>query len=311
MGNKWVTVLMHALRTPCVIALLLAILLSTLVSPAMAQGGASLAVSPIIAEVDADPGSEADVTFRVGNNTGDELTVAVYHRLLTLHDDGGVSYGGGPDPVWGNWISIAEPVVVVPPMSYKAVNVKVAVPANTRPDNYLLGFLFTPQRSTSAAVINQIGAILNLNVKGDRNRKVEVIGFQLPRLVIGSRLEGVVQVKNIGPSFAKVWGEVNVVNTMSGQRVANIWLTDKVSIASGLSREVAFTWQTPGISLPAKYRVSCVIHYNQTDATTADSIAQTEVWLVHPFYLAGITLFLALVIVSSLVWRGMHRHRVM
>ncbi len=171
-------------------------------------GPRSLAVSVPPDPVAIKPGASAKTLARISNPTNAAVKVTLQSRTLSLGNNGKVTIGTGPDPRWSNLVDFPKGVLTIPAESYVDVPLTVHVPAHLQPNLYFIGFLVTPvvTQSGSLEVINQIGSFVTIDVPGPRMRKLTAI-FDVPSIVLGSRVSGVLRVANVGPSAVRFWGE--------------------------------------------------------------------------------------------------------
>lgn len=270
-----------------------AVLLATTALPALA---AEISVATFDEDRPAPAGSTVERTVRVANHDDDELVVLLAPRGVELLDDGATRLLPGEDPRWEGRITPAEPRLVVPPRGSADVRVKIAIPGDLDPDEYLIAIVVSPLASRAGMVVaTEAVALLAITVQGDRQRSLELVEHRAPRIVVGDHADGQVRVVNTGKTLVNAWIEASVVNAFTGSRVAVIQVHERTRVAPGASRDLSYTWQA-GIT-GGRFRVPVRVSYNRTNATTAELDVEEELWLIHPAFLVVVAA-LGLVVVG-------------
>lgn len=104
--------------------------------------------------------------------------------------------------------------------------------------------------------------------------------------------------KNTGTTLVSAWVEADVGNAFTGEPVAHIQVQDRTRVASGASRDFAYTWES-GVT-GGWFTVPARVTYNRDNATTTQLDVEEHVWLIHP-YLVALTMGLLLVGLLALV----------
>jgi hypothetical protein len=247
---------------------------------------AVLVVSTFDSEESAPPGATLSRTIRVSNRGADPLTVNLAPREVELLDDGQTRFGDTPDPLWASALTVSTPQTTVGPGSWQDVTVRVAIPPDMPPDDYITGVLVAPvpPPASPVLVVNAIGALVPIAVSGDRVRTLELVSHSLPLVVIGDSVSGSVRVRDTGTTLVSPWLEANIVDELTASQVASIRVSDPARIGPGASRDLAYTWSA-GLTA-GKFRVPVHVFYNHDNSTTAQIDVEEELWLVHPALLA-------------------------
>jgi hypothetical protein len=268
-------------------------------------GPRSLAVSVPPDPVAIKPGTSAKTLARISNPTNTPVKVTVESRALSLGDNGKVSIGADPDPRWSTLVDFPKGVLTIPAESFVDVPLTVRVPAHLQPNLYFVGFLVSPvvTASGSLQVINQIGSFVTIDVPGARMRKLTAI-FDVPSIVLGSRVNGMLRVANVGPAAVRFWGENDTTSLPGGSFVQQ--RLDPSLLPSQKSRFFSVTAKPAWLVGMVKMQVH-VIYPGRTEATTREMTFTKQVLVVSPVVPAGLALLLVAVV--GLVWRSRRRRR--
>jgi hypothetical protein len=294
------------------VLLVLVSFLASMSSAHAATGGAkpvggprSLAVSVPPDPVAVKPGTSAKTLARVSNPTNAPVRVTVESRGLSLGDNGKVAVEAGPDPRWNSLVDFPKGVLTIPAEGYVEIPLTVRVPAHLRPNLYFIGFLVTPvvTASGSLEVINQIGSFVTIDVPGPRMRKLTAI-FDVPSIVLGSRVNGTLRIANVGPAAVRFWGENDTTSRPGGSFVQQ--RLDPSLLPSQKSRFFSVTAKPAWLVGMVKMQVH-VIYPGRTEATTKELTFTKQVFVVSPVVPAGVVgLLLA---AAGLFWRMRRRRR--
>jgi hypothetical protein len=268
-------------------------------------GPRSLAVSVPPDPLAIKPGTSAKTLARISNPTNAPVKVTVVSRALSLGNNGKVAIEPGPDPRWSTLVDFPKGVLTIPAESYVDVPLDVRVPAHLQPNLYFVGFLVTPvvTASGSLQVINQIGSFVTIDVPGPRLRKLTAL-FDVPSIVLGSRVSGMLRVANVGPAAVRFWGENDTTSVPGGsfeqQRL------DPSLLPSQKSRYFSVTAKPAWLVGMVKMTVH-VIYPGRTEATTKEMTFSKQVLVVSPIVPGGGALLL--LAVAALLWRSRRKRR--
>ncbi|MDQ6671863.1 MAG: hypothetical protein M3069_14185 [Chloroflexota bacterium] len=282
------------------VALSLLLSLTLVLTPGLASADAQLGVATFDDERPAVPGATVERDVRVSNLGDTELRVRVEARGIDLLDDGAARVRDAEDPRWTGQVVIAQPEVVVPPHDMTTVPIVVAIPSDTPPDDYLLGISVTPQVvGDGIRIVNSVGVLLPISVQGDRVRSLALVEHKLPLFLIGDEVTGTVRIRNTGTTFAAAWIEAHVDNELTGANTAMVQVRGRTRVAPDTSRMLSYTWQS-GITA-GRFRVPVHVFYNLSNSSTAELLAEEEIWVIHPLLLASGAAVLLLAAISALV----------
>jgi hypothetical protein len=260
----------------------------------------ALAVSAPSQPVNVEPGQSVQTWLRVLNPGSRAVTVTVTDTRLALGSDGHASFLSGPDPTFGQHIHLdpRSPITVAAD-GYRQIVISIAVPRQIQAGAYLVGFLVTPViTGPGVHVVNQIGALVPLNVLGPTNPRLSISLRGPGWLDIASTARLTLRTSNASAGGTIVYGEIFTHGTPDGP---NLDLRIPPELLPGhVYRDNSLRWSPPlGIGL---YRVNARVVYHLTPARTTELDAQTTVLLVTPLFLlvlAGVLLLFA----GGIWWR--------
>jgi hypothetical protein len=254
------------------------------------------------------------VPVRILDPTSNPVTVTVTGMGLNLGDDGRVSFTGAPDLVWAARADFPSAPLVVPSMGFIDVPVTVHMPTAIAPDLYYLGFVVRPVPTGSEVkVINEVGAFFTINVPGPRARSLAadltVAGFNLGPIhiagfVLGSQVNGQLDVHNTGQAAVQFWGENDVTSWVTSTPVQQRITKSLVPIAR--SRAFAVS-ATPGLFIDMLTLSVTVSYPPNSDTATSEIVLTKHVLVVSPW----VVVVLGGLIVLLIAWRlrARRRHR--
>jgi hypothetical protein len=268
-------------------------------------GPRSLAVSVPPDPVSIRSGSSAKTLARISNPTNAPAKVTVVSRALTLGDNGEVAIGAAPDPRWSALVDFPKGVLTIPAESYVDVPLTIRVPAHLQPNLYFIGFLVTPVVTSAGSlrVINQIGSFVTIDVPGPRMRKLTAI-FDVPSIVLGSHVSGVLRVANVGPAAVRFWGENDTTSRPGGSYVQQ--RLDPSLLPSRKSRFFSVTAKPAWLVGMVKMTVH-VVYPGRNESTTREMTFSKQVLVVSPVVPAGVAGLVLLIV--GLSWRSRRRRR--
>jgi hypothetical protein len=108
---------------------------------------------------------------------------------------------GVSDPVFARGTHIAPEQLRLKARQAREVTITVDVPASLRPNDYFLGFLVSPVISGPALrAVNQVGALVVLDVAGARETSLAASYVDLPSVVWSSSVSAYARARNTGVS---------------------------------------------------------------------------------------------------------------
>jgi hypothetical protein len=277
-----------------------------------ASGPRPLAVSVPADPVPLAPGKTSTIRIRVLNPGTKPVTVRITGHHVDLGDNGAVSIGSGPDPLWNGRVQFPSRAMTIPAQNYVNVDLTVHMPEKLDPDLYFVGFLVSPVITPNGQVqvVNEIGSFFTIDVPGPRVRRLIAdmnlkrsifAGISIPGIVIGNRANGVLHVRNDGTTQVRFWGEVDSASAPGGS--AGQERIDKSLIPRGHVRTFIVVgkpaWPIGFVTLTAR-----IFYPGQTEASSLEIDLSKRVLVISPWVVLA-----AFVLLVLLVWYWRRRRR--
>ena len=266
----------------------------------------ALTVSTPADPVSTEPGQVVQTWLRVGNNGTHPLPVTIAPATVDLGNNGATSLSPNVDPRFAGHITLSTTTATVAAGSYTEVQVAISVPTTLIPDTYVLGFLVTPTvTGGSVQVVNQVGALITIDLPGSRDRRLEATFLDPPLFAFTSHPSLTVRVRNIGRSALEFSSETTIDGFgLAGP--ANI-RRKALLLPAGRYRDVEITWES---QLGAgTYRVDTRVVYHRTQAETAQQSLTHTVVVLSPAALAILGSLLVLIAAAVTLWLRRRRRR--
>ena len=296
--------------THIILTVVVGALYTVLALPAMAaEPGTTpvaLTVSTPADPLPAEPGQVVRTWLRIGNNGTSPLPVTIAPAAVALGDNGATSLSPNVDPRFADRITLSATDATVAADSFTEVQVAISVPATLVPDIYVLGFLITPSvTGGSVQVVNQVGALIAIDLPGSRDRRLEAAFLDPPRFAFTSHPSLTVRIRNIGRSALEFTGETTI-DGFGTAVPANI-RGKPVLLPAGRYRDVEIKWKSKlGAGI---YSVHTRLVYHRTQAETAEQSLTHTVVVLSPSALAVLGgLLVAIAVAVAVGFR--HRRRV-
>jgi hypothetical protein len=300
------------LRSFIGLAVVLTLLCLAAASSIAATGPRPLAVSVPADPVVLGPGTTSTIRIRVLNPGTQAVTVRINGRHVDLGDNGAVSIGTTPDPLWNGRVQFPGGTLTIPAQKFVNVDLTVHMPEQLDPDLYFVGFLVSPVVTPNGQVqvVNEIGSFFTVDVPGARLRKLDadlqvnpsvLAHIRLPSIVIGSRAHGVLHVRNIGRTQVRFWGEVDSSSSPGGGVAQD--RIDKSLIPRAHVRTFTVVgkpvWPIDFVRLTAR-----IFYPGQTETSTQEIDLSKRVLVISPWVLVA-----AIVLLAAAVWYWRRRRK--
>jgi len=284
-----------------ILMLLFAASVSALAAGKAPSGSRPLAVSVPADPVPLAPGKTSTIRVRVSNPGTQPVTVRITGRYVDLGDNGTVSFGPSPDPLWNGRVEFPARVLTIPAQHYVNVDLTVHMPEKIAPDLYFVGFLVTPVVTPNGTVqvVNEIGSFLTIDVPGPRVRKLQAsmqlnrsvfAHIAIPGVVIGSHVRGQLMIRNVGTTEVRFWGEVDSSSSPAGGAAGQNRI-DKSLIPRGHVRTFFVTgkpsWPIGFVTLTAR-----VFYPGDTESSTREIDMSKRVLVISPWVLLAVVILL-------------------
>jgi hypothetical protein len=217
------------------------------------SGTADFAVSTSSERLVPDAQGRIRTHLTVANNSGHELVARIRSAGVLPRDDGQAEYSEQPDPVWSAAAKYPSSLTLAA-HTFQRVQVSLTVPSELLPDIYLLGFVVQAQATgTGIRVYHQIGALLQVELPGPRERRMAVEIAPTGFFHLGSSMTSSYLVSNTGPAAALGRGQVRVDSRFTDENVGVYRGSDEVQLfPTGTSRTLEYTYEVHGLFLIAR-----------------------------------------------------------
>ncbi|WP_433794248.1 COG1470 family protein [Actinoplanes sp. CA-252034] len=217
------------------------------------SGTADFAVSTSSERLLPDAQGRIRTHLTVANNSGHELVAQIRSAGVLPRDDGQIEYSEQPDPAWSAAAEYPSSLKLAA-HTFQRVPVSLTVPSGLLPDIYLLGFVVEAQATgTGIRVYHQIGALLQVELPGPRERRMEVEIAPTGMIHLGSRMTSSYLVRNTGPSAALGRGQVRVDSRLTDDNVGVYRGSDDVQLfPTATSRTLEYAYEVHGLFLIAR-----------------------------------------------------------
>lgn len=279
------------------------------VLPAGADTGTTpvaLTVSTPADPLPAQPGQVVRTWLRIGNNGTRPLPVTIAPATVVLGDNGATHLNPQADPRFTGRITLGATTATLAANSFTEVPVKISVPTTLVPDTYVLGFLITPTvTGGTVRVVNQVGALIAIELPGSRDRRLEATFLDPPRFAFSSHPSLVVRARNIGQSALEFTSETTI-DGVGTAIPANI-RRKPLLLPAGRYRDVEVKWQSQlGVGV---HRVHVRLAYHRTQSETAEQSLSHTMVVLPPVALAVLASIVVATAAALTLWRRSHRRR--
>lgn len=205
---------------------------SSIVSPAPAHAQISLrsfTISPATIEQAKDPGSIAEGTLKIINDTDTPLTFDITTNDFFVDNTQGTPNLLPNSTLAKNfsaasWVGIVPDVVTVGPHSSQPLNYYIQIPKDARPGGHYAAVVFTPRaninvQGTGTSVQTKIGTLIYLGVNGPISEDATVTQFSAPGFSEYGPVKVMTQIKNMGDLHIKPQGTITITD-MLGRTIA-------------------------------------------------------------------------------------------
>ena len=260
-------------------------------TPSEPAPAAGLTVSTPAGTLPAQPGTVVETWLRIGNQATTPISVTILPATVKLENNGVSGFGRQEDPRFAGQITFSTTQTSIPANGYTEVAVKVAIPATLIPDIYVLGFLVTPDATgSSVRVVNEIGALIALDVPGSRDRKLTASWLSPPWILFSDHPSLTFRAKSVGKSALQFTSE-DAITGFAPLTPANR-RNDPLLLPSGLYRDVNVSWVVPwGFGVDT---VAVTLLCPQSQSGNAQIVLTKTVIVVTPLVLIIIGSFLVL-----------------
>jgi hypothetical protein len=276
--------------------------------PPGGDGGTSFGLSTPAENVALHPGEKTDTWIQISNQLDKPVDYTIMQVTMVPQDEGHFNVVDQPDPSWNDHLSFPSQVTVGP-KNYVKVPIHIDMPADAKPDIYLVGFAVQPITNTPSsgiAVKNRIAHYISVEVPGARTPKITVHVKKMKSFILGNTLAGSFKMRNEGATTT-VRGQVRV-NTWKGKNVSVVQATgdDPLLLPRGAGRTASYKWKASGLFFLG--RANLEVGYPNGTATPGVVNYKGPLMLVVPKAALAVPVVLVLLVIVALYWRRM-RHK--
>ena len=277
-----------------------------LVAPGSAAASADLSVTYPATPLQVHPGALASFQLRIGNVGHTPLTVLVTPRKVLLSEDGATRFAEVPDPLFAGVTRIVPARLTLKGRQEKVVTVSVRMPAQIHADDYFLGFLVSPVITSSAVrAVNDVGALVVLDVPGPRAPRLAAWFVHLPLIVWASSVKADVRAKSTGISTLQFTTDTLVSGVVAPR--PRVIMEPPHLLPPGLYWDVPIGWSSwLGLGW---YRVHSTLVYNITPQRTGEVALSRLVIVIDPLWLIALAAITAVIVLLARRRRRRRRRR--
>ncbi|MFA5926337.1 MAG: DUF916 domain-containing protein [Parcubacteria group bacterium] len=216
------------------------------VSFSHAEGPVSLTVSPLYFDLEINPGEEKTGKIYVGNNSDQNLDIAVEFSDFFMDDAGKYIFTGGRDIandelrpyLMSKWLSVDEDNFSLEKGKNKVVDYKIRAPEDANLGGHY-GVIFFRTRcnieedknvvwtdKSSVCVSGRAGVLFLVQAGGNAVKKGILKKVELPRISFTDKSNLEIEIANEGNSHFKPEGEVSVKNIF-GREIGRLEIKDR------------------------------------------------------------------------------------
>ncbi|NDC93815.1 hypothetical protein EBZ38_04885 [bacterium] len=281
---------------------------------AQKSAGSGLSISPTRNELTIKPGSAGTISITLKNVTRFSLTAKA---LINDFEADTINQTGEPrlitDTTKRSAASVKEFIpdlkdVELAPDQEKEVSIPVQLPAKAAPGAYygVIRYQAVPkasdeQGSSQVALTASVGSLVLIEVPGNITEKIQIenikvfIGEKAGTLFTKKPTQVGIQIKNLGNSFSKPFGQVQVFD-IRGKQVYAYELnntTPRANILPSSSR--IFKDELKGVNAPGRYKVTANISFGRG----GEILNYTSTFWYIPFWLLIIAAAVILLLIGS------------
>lgn len=306
---------MKVLIKKILVALAAVGLLAAPMSGAYAQqnSGSGLSISPTRTELSIKPGQAGTVTITIKNVTKGAITAKALVNDFEADNDTGepklITDENKRSAATIRDFLIGFDDVELEAEQEKEINIPVQIPSDAAPGAYygVIRYQAIPKTTTEqgagqVALTASVGSLVLIEVPGNITEKIQVESVKAylkdksGSIFTNKPTRVGVKVKNLGNSFAKPFGQVQVTN-MRGKQVHAYELnnsTPRGNILPGSER--TFKDDLKGISMPGRYKITANVSFGRGGEILSYS---TTFWYLPVWVIVVILVFVLAVVGSA------------
>ncbi len=248
------------------------------------EGTISLAVSPQILDLTANPGETSTNTFRLTNASAQAVDIRATPKNFTPRGEEGAVDLTVDDTTFSlaEWITVSPARTTIQPGKTQDFIVDINVTADAEPGSHFGSVVFQsipPEQEGSAALVSQeIAPVILIKVAGDVQESAEIAEFTSGKSTYSNEktIELLSRIENTGSVHFKPKGIITIKNMFGGE-VAELDI-DKRNVLPASIRQIPTEWQPEGFQI-GKYTATLTIVYGDNDEIR---VAETS-FIIFPY----------------------------
>lgn len=292
-------------------ALLIAIVLMAPLFPkgyVLAQtDNITLAVSPQILDLTANPGDSLNNVFRLTNASDVSVEIKTTPKNFTPRGEEGAvdltedktSYS------LAEWLTVNPETVTIDAGQTEDFSVSIDVPENAEPGSHFGSVVFQtipPEQEGSTALVSQeIAPVILVRIAGDTTESVEIEEFKSEFGFYSNEraISLISRLKNTGNVHFKPTGQI-VIKDMFGSEVASIPLDNRNVLPDSI-RQITSEWLTDGFKM-GRYTATLTVVFGDNDEIRT---AETSFYIFP--YQTVVPIILGIALLVFIAYKGRKR----
>ncbi len=297
---------METLRKCAIVILLVAILLTSFLNSAQAQGG--IKVWPTRVDLTVNEGEQAEEIINVKNQGGETIGVSAYVMDFTIDQEGRFIFSepGHESYSASKWVSVNSTDFELAPGESQEVEVTIAAPADIEPGGHYAALFFETVPSVNeegVSISTRIPSLFYITVPGvtdaDIVANAEIVSLILPGIVEKGPVEVGVTVRNSGNVHLTIAAQAYFSDLFGRNSELDL---GQVTVLPNSEGTLTGSWQeAPFIG---RVRANFVIGYFDQYGELVNKSQRGEFWGIPWKHLAAIVaVVISLVLLIVLVHR--------
>ena len=286
----------------------LVLLLTSFSSSVLSQipeNAVSIAVSPQILDITANPGESIDNTFRLTNASNESIVVAATPKNFRPTGEQGAVDITTDDTNFSlaSWVTVTPETVTIPSGTTQDFSVNISVPDEVEPGSHYGSVVFStipPEQEGSGALVSQeIAPVILVKVAGETIETIQIEEFKTANSFYSNQnsIELISRLKNTGTVHFKPTGVITIKN-MFGNEVAKLDL-DQKNVLPETIRQFTNNWELEGFNL-GRYTATLTVVYGENNEISTSEYS----FMIFPYQtIVPVVLLVTLIIVVIVKFR--------
>lgn len=269
-------------------------------SPIFSQDEAALSISPVVFELNANPGDTVSNQIKIYNPTEFALSVNMTAEDFTpVGEEGNVVLTEAEDNSTfsiASWTTISPAEFIIKPEEQVIVSYTIVVPEDGEPGGHYGSIVAALsggiQEVSGSSVASKRGSLVLLRIAGNVEEKIRVNTFDTASFSEYGPVDFSLKFENVGNVHVRPAGFITITD-MFGKQVAEIEIPQNNVIPNAI-RQADVKWDEE--NLIGKYTATVVANYGATSKQVVTDVVTFTVfpWKIILLYSVGIILFIAI-----------------